>query len=172
MKWALSIPFFAHEKELGPVSEVTNMENITAKIREFSGVDGTQHAVTVKWLILNGSKYICEKSLIITNANETVPVFGLIKIINVIDSLLYCFEYQLYETLGLNRDLLAYEVAVPNLAQATELIDAEKLVDHRSYYPVSFKIGVYVVTKCNLDDVIALKLEINNHWIRFGRWVW
>ncbi len=29
----------------------------------------------------------------------------------------------------MTRDLLAYEVAVPNLAQATELIDAEKLVD-------------------------------------------
>lgn len=48
----------------------------------------------------------------------------------MVDSSLYCFEYQLYETLGLNRDLLAYEVAVPNLAQGTELIDAEKLVDH------------------------------------------
>lgn len=84
-----------------------------------------EHAVTVKWLTLNGNKYICEKSLIITSENETVPVFGLIKNIYVIDSLLYCFEYQLYETLGLNRDLLAYEVAVPNLAQATELIDAE-----------------------------------------------
>ncbi len=75
----------------------------------------------------------------------------------MIDSLLYLFEFQLYETLGLNGDLLAYEVAVPNLAQATELIDGEKLVDHTSYYPVSFKNSVYVFTKYNLDDVIALK---------------
>ena len=51
------------------------------------------------------------------------------------DGSLYCFESQLYETVGWNRDLVAYEVAVPNLAQATESIDAEKLVDHTSYYP-------------------------------------
>lgn len=89
-------PIFVHEKELGPVSEVTNMEYITAKIRDFLGIDGIRHAV--KWLILNGNKYICERSLIITNANETVPVFGLKKNIYVVDSSLYCFEYQLYET--------------------------------------------------------------------------
>lgn len=75
----------------------------------------------------------------------------------VIYNLLYCFEYQLYETLGLNGGILAYEVAVPTLAQVTELLNAEKLVDHTSCYPVSFKISLYVVTKYNLDDVIALK---------------
>ncbi len=51
----------------------------------------------------------------------------------------------------MNRDLLAYGVAVPNLAHATELIDAEKLVDHTSCYPISFKNSVYVLTKYNLD---------------------
>lgn len=150
-------PIFIHEKELGPVSEVTNMQYIIAKIQDFLGIDGVQHAVKVNWLILNGNKYISERSLIITNANETIPVFGLIKNIYVVNSSLYCFEYQLYETLGWNRNLLAYEVAVPNLAQATELIDAEKLVDYASYYPISLKSSFYVLTKYNLDDVIALE---------------
>jgi len=124
-------PIFVHEKELGPVSEVTN--------------------------ILNGNKYIREKSLIIISANGKLPVFGLIKNIYVVNSLLYCFEYQLYETLGLKKDLLAYEVSVPNLAQATEFTDAEKLIDHTSYYLINFKNSAYVLTKYNLDDVIALK---------------
>lgn len=66
----------------------------------------------MKWLILNGNKYISERSLIIANANEKVPVFELIKNIYVVHSSLNCFEYQLNETLGWNRDLLAYEVAV------------------------------------------------------------
>ena len=44
-------PIFLHEKELGPVSEVTNKEYITAKMRDFLGIDA-QHAVSVKWLIL------------------------------------------------------------------------------------------------------------------------
>lgn len=150
-------PIFVHEKELGPVSEVTNMEYITAKIRDFLGIDGIQHAVAVKWLILNGNKYIREKSLIIISTNGKVPVFGLIKNIYVVNCSMYCFEYQLYETLDLNRDLLAYEVSVPNLAQATEFIDAEKLIDHTSYYLISFNNSAYVLTKYNLDDVIALK---------------
>ncbi|XP_030579955.1 uncharacterized protein LOC115785156 isoform X1 [Archocentrus centrarchus] len=150
-------PIFVHEKELGPVSEVTNPEYIAAKIRDFLGIGGIQHGVKVKWLILNGNKYISEKSLIITSVSDTVPVFGLIKNIFVVDSSLYCFEYQLYETVGFNTDFLAYKIVVPNLAQATEFIDAEKLVDPTSYYPVSFKCSMYVLTKYNLDDVIALK---------------
>ncbi|KAM7380069.1 hypothetical protein PAMP_003389 [Pampus punctatissimus] len=150
-------PMFLHEKELGPVSEVANMEYVNTKMRDFLGINGIQHTVKVKWLILNGNKYICDRSLIITNTNETVPVFGFIKNIYVVDSLLYCFEYQLYDIVGWNRDLLAYEVAVPNLAQATEFIDAEKLVDHTSYYPVNFKNTTYVLTKYYLGDVVALK---------------
>lgn len=80
-----------HEKELGPVPEV-------AKIKDFLGIDCIQHAVAVKWLVFNSNKYVSEKSLIITNANGKTPVFGLIKNIYVVDSSLFCFEYQLYET--------------------------------------------------------------------------
>ena len=108
------------------------------------------HAVKVKWLSLNGNKYISERSLIIVSATETLPVFALIKNIYLVDSSLYCLEYQLYETIVYNRNLLAYEVMVPNVAQATEVIDAEKLIDY-------IKNGVYVLTKYNVDDVIALR---------------
>lgn len=80
-------PIFVHEKELGPVSELKNMDYITAKIKFFLRIEGIRHAVTIKWLILYGNKYICERSLIITNANETMPVFGLTKNIYVVDSL-------------------------------------------------------------------------------------
>lgn len=75
----------------------------------------------------------------------------------MVDSSIYCLQYQLYESIDYNRALLAYEVAVPNLAQATEVIDAEKLIDYTSYFPSSFKNSMYILTKYNLDDVIALK---------------
>ena len=61
-------PIFVHEKELGPVSEVDNLEYIRIKIREFLGIDGIKHAVKVKWISLNGNKYISERSLIIVLA--------------------------------------------------------------------------------------------------------
>lgn len=150
-------PIFVNEKELGPVSEVTNMQYITTKIRDFLGIDSIQHVVKVRWLTVNGNKYSSEKSLIITDANETVPVFGLIKNIYVVNSLLYCFEYQIYETLCFNKDLLVYEVAVPDLAQATELIEAEKLLDHTSYDSINFTNSGFVPMKYNLEDVLALR---------------
>lgn len=150
-------PIFVNEKELGPVSEVTNMQYITTKIRDFLGIDSIQHVVKVRWPTVNGNKYSSEKSLIITDANETVPVFGLIKNIYVVNNLLYCFEYHINETLCFNRDLLAYEVAVPDLVQATELIEAEKLLDHTSYDSISFKNSVFVPMKYNLEDVLALR---------------
>lgn len=150
-------PIFAHEKELGPFSEVTNVEYIKAKVRDFLGIDAIQYLISVKWLILNGNKYINGKSLIITDVNGTLPVFGLIKYILVVDSSLYCFEYQLYDTLDLNRDLLAYEIAVPNLAQATEFIDSDKLLDYTSYNSMSFNNSEYILIKYNLGDVIVCK---------------
>lgn len=80
----------------------------------------------------------------------------------MVNSSFYCFEYQPYDTLHLNRDFLAYEVDVPNLAQATELVDAEKLVDFTSYYSFSFKSSMYVPVKYYLGDVIALHRSTND----------
>ena len=57
--------------------------------------------------------------------------------------------------------ILFAPVAVPNLAQATEVIDAEKLIDYTSYFPINFKNGVYVLTKYNLDDVMHADTLLN-----------
>nr|XP_054587799.1 uncharacterized protein LOC129153069 [Nothobranchius furzeri] len=152
-------PIFLHEKELGPVSDVSNINHLQSKVVDFLGIeDAVHHAVRVKWLISHGSKYICDRSMILISANGLIPTFGLIKNIFVVNSVLYCFEYQVYETLGFNKEFLAYEVAIPNLAQATELTDVENLLDYTSYYTVNFKNCVYVITKYNLEDVIALNL--------------
>lgn len=75
--------------------------------------------------------------MIIIDVDGTFPVFGLIKDIFFINSSVIAFEYQRYETLNLNQDLLAYEVAVPTLAQATELV--HELIDYTSYFFISFK---------------------------------
>jgi len=91
--------------------------------------------------------------MIITDVNDAFPVFGLIKDIFLIDSSFVAFEYQSYETLNLNPDLVAYEVAVPTLAQATELV--HELIDHTSYFSISFKESVFVPIKYSLCDIIA-----------------
>lgn len=155
-------PIFSSERELGPVLEVKNIQHVQGKMRDFVGDDKMQHVVSVKWLVLNGNKYTCKKSLIVTKVNDNVPEFGLIQDILVVNSSFYCFEYQPYDTLHLNRDFLAYEVDVPNLAQATELVDAEKLVDFTSYYSFSFKSSMYVPVKYYLGDVIALHRSTND----------
>lgn len=112
-----------------------------------------QSVVSVKWYILNGNKYISGKSMIIVDVDGAFPVFGLIKDIFVIDSSLVAFEYQRYETLNLSPELLAYEVAVPNVAQATEFV--KELIDCISYFPVSFKDNTFVPIKYSLCDIIA-----------------
>lgn len=50
-------PIFVNEKGLGPVSEVAKMEFLVIE-------DAIHHAVRVKWLILHGNKYICDRSQI------------------------------------------------------------------------------------------------------------
>lgn len=54
-------------------------------------------------------------------------------------------------------DLLASEVAVPDPDRATELIEAEKLLDHISDYSAGFKNSVFVLMKYDLEDVLALR---------------
>lgn len=112
-----------------------------------------QSIVSVKWYILNGNKYISGKSMIIADVNDTLPVFGLIRDIFLIDSSVVAFEFQRYETLNFNQELLAYEVAVPILAQATEFV--HELIDYTSYFSVSFRESEFVPIKYSLCDIIA-----------------
>lgn len=91
--------------------------------------------------------------MIIVDVDGAFPVFGLIKDIFVIDSSLVAFEYQSYETLNLSPELLAYEVAVPNIAQATEFV--KELIDSIFYFPVWFKDNTFVPIKYSLCDIIA-----------------
>lgn len=78
----------------------------------------------------------------------------------MINSSFIAFEYQRYETLNLNQDLLAYEVAVPTLAQATELV--HELIDYTSYFSISFKESVFVPAKYSLCDIIAQRNQIKD----------
>lgn len=146
-------PIFASERESGPVSAVKNFDYVKRKVKDFLGVEVMQSVVSVKWYILNGNKYISGKSMIIVDVDDAFPVFGLIKDIFVIDSSYVAFEYQRYETLNLSPELLAYEVAVPNVAQATEFV--HELIDCISYFSVSFKEHMFVPIKYSLCDIIA-----------------
>lgn len=125
--------------------------------RDFLGYDEVNHAVSVKWLMINGNKYITQKSMILAKVvNGNMPEFGLVKNIYLVDSSLHCLEYQPFQTMHFDRNVMAYVVEVPHLAQATELVDAEKLVDFTSYYTTSSKSQTFVQVKYHLGDVIEL----------------
>lgn len=134
-------PVFSKDVIVGPASEVGNLKYVQDKMRDFLGVENVHHVISVKWLELSGNKYSCQKSVIIT---EGVPVLGLIKDIYIPDSSLYCFECQVYNAVGFSRDLVSYETEVPNLAQATEIVDADQIVDYTSYNALSFKNRTYI----------------------------
>jgi len=55
-----------------------------------------------------------------------------------------------------DRNVVAYQVEVPHLAQATELVNAEKLVDFTPYYTTRSKGQIFVQIKYYLGDVIEL----------------
>lgn len=150
-------PIFSNEKEMGPVSEVKDLQYLQGKLRDFLGYDEVNHAVSVKWLVINGSKYITQKSMILVKVvNSNMPEFGLIKNIYLVDSMLYCLEYQPFQTIHFDRNVMAYQVDIPHLAQATELVDADKLVDFTSYYTIRSKSQTFVQVKYYLGDVINL----------------
>lgn len=150
-------PIFSNEREMGPVSEIKDLQYLQGKLRDFLGYDEVNHAVSVKWLMINGNKYITQKSMILAKVvNGNMPEFGLVKNIYLVDSSLHSLEYQPFQTMHFDRNVMAYEVEVPHLAQATELVDAEKLVDFTSYYTTSSKSQTFVQVKYHLGDVIEL----------------
>lgn len=59
--------------------------------------------------------------------------------IYVISSSLYCFELQQHNNVCYDRNYMAYTIEVPNMAQATELITADNLVDFTPYYSYTHK---------------------------------
>ena len=94
--------------------------------------------------------------------NGNMPEFGLVKNIFVVDSRVFCFEYQPFQTICFDRNIMAYQVEVPHFAQATELVDAEKLVDYTSYYTISSNSQTCVQVKYHLGDVIELHNSSND----------
>lgn len=100
-------PIFSNECTLGPTSEVSIMSYLKEKMRAFLGNDEVNHAVTVKWLNLNGNKYIRDRSLIVCAVGSSgLPIFGLVKNIYVINSSLYCFEFQQHNTICYDKDYM------------------------------------------------------------------
>lgn len=57
-------PVFSNEREIGPVSEVKYLQYLHGKLRDFLGFSEVNHAVSVKWLVINGNKYVTQKSMI------------------------------------------------------------------------------------------------------------
>lgn len=149
-------PIFSNEFTLGPTSEISNMPYLKEKMRAFLGNDEVNHAVSVKWINLNGNKYMREKSLILSAVSSNdLPEFGLVRNIYVINSSLYCFEFQQHNTICYDRDYMAYKIEIPNTAQGTELISADNLVDFTPYYSFTHKDMTYVTMKYYLGDVIG-----------------
>lgn len=150
-------PTFSNEREMGPVSEIEDLQYLQGKLRDFLGYGEVNHAVSVKWLMINGNKYTTQKSMILAKVvNGNVPEFGLVKNMYLVDSKLYCLEYQPFQTIHFDRSVMAYQVEIPHLAQATELVNAEKLVDFSPYYTTSCKDQTFVQIKYYLGDVIEL----------------
>ena len=51
---------------------------------------------------------------------------------------------------------MVYTIEIPNMAQATELITADSLVDFTRYYSYTHKDVTYVPTKYYPGDVLGL----------------
>nr|XP_040046980.1 uncharacterized protein LOC120827889 [Gasterosteus aculeatus aculeatus] len=150
-------PIFVNECGFGPTSEIRNMSYLKEKTRAFLGTDDIDNAVSVKWINLNGNKYIREKTLLVTAVNSNdLPEFGLVSNIYVINASLYCFELQQHTTVRYDGNYMAYTIEIPNMAQATELIASDNLVDFTPYYSYSHKDVTYVPTKYYLGDVLGL----------------
>lgn len=57
-------------------------------------MDITESVILVKWLIINGNKYIGGKSMIVSDVEDTLPAFGLVKDILIVNS--YLLRLKLY----------------------------------------------------------------------------
>ena len=132
-------PIFSNACNLGPVSEVKNLLYLEEKATVLLGRRSIKHAVSVKWIVLNGNKYICNKTLIVTAVS--MPC----------------------------RDYMAYKIEIPMLAQANDLMEADSLVDFTPYYTVTHNSTTYVPMKYYLGDMmeqhksLSLLLQLLHH---------
>jgi len=58
-----------------------------------------------------------------------------------------------YNPVCFSREFASYQIDVPNLAQAPEIVDSDTIVDYISYYALSFKNRTYIPLKYYLGDV-------------------
>ncbi|KAK7886077.1 hypothetical protein WMY93_025698 [Mugilogobius chulae] len=118
-------PVLANEREMGPVSEVSKIQELTEKLWVL-GIREVQHAVSLKWVVIHGNKYITHKSLVLAKVqNGNIPQFGQVVNIFVVNSTCIYFECQLCQTVCFNRQRMSYQVEQPEHASPTELVKAE-----------------------------------------------
>ena len=65
----------------------------------------------------------------------------------MINSSCYCLELQQHNTHCYDRDYMAYTIEIPQMAQATELMYADNLVDFTPYYCFTHKGMEYIPMK-------------------------
>lgn len=100
---------------------------------------------------------MAQKSLVLAKVlDTTVPQFGKVNSIFVVNSKFICFEYQLCQTLDFDRRYMAYHVEMPPNDQNTELMKADNLVDYMPYYIQKSGSHSYVLVKYQLKDVMEL----------------
>lgn len=106
------------------------------------------------WIGVHGTKYIPNECILLIRSENETPVFGMLRIIWVVNFQAVLFRVSMLETVDFNVHINAYRVQEPALAAGLELVLQDQLLSHEVLHIYNFNGDQYISPKTYLSDIL------------------
>lgn len=106
------------------------------------------------WIGVHGTKYIPNECVLLIRSENETPVFGMLRIIWVVNFQAVLFRVSMLETVDFNVHINAYRVQEPALAAGLELVLQDQLLSHEVLHIYNFNGDQYISPKTYLSDIL------------------
>lgn len=133
-----------------------DFENAKRVISNFLGWEASiiTNVYTTSWISVHGTKYIPNKCILLIRSENETPIFGMLRLIWVVNFQILLFRVSMLETVDFNEHLNAYRVQEPVLAAGLDLVVQDQLLSHEVLHIYNFDGDQYISPKTYLSDIL------------------
>lgn len=154
-------PLFSSELSVGPPKALSHIDifHLKRQISLFCGQDASNSFISAyssNHVTVCGTKYLINQCYLLVGFNFSMPQFGLLKKIYIVNSTDIMFETEMLDTVKFDKDLQAYQVEQPCIAQGFEFCRQSDLIDYTCYGLVYMNETAYIPIEYDLFDLIDM----------------
>ena len=156
-------PLFKLDLVFGPIKKLKENSDRWIMLKDkIEGLHTDREVVTMRWVIVNGTKYVAKQCFILVDADliTRLPIFAELQNIYVTDSNEVYFEYQCFNTVKLEKKFQAYHVERCEVDVEFDICNQKEIVDYNVYHTIkSSDELLYIPIKYDVSDITEHYLD-------------